>query len=423
MTTRGAGLNAARTDPSPSGPRLTILYVGNLPPHPGGDAIVTASCLAGFAARGHRVCALAPITPEALATGEAFARAHPRLRVERYCVPLWFTARDMVYGDQEYREYTRAEGESLAATFPSLVAEEHPDLIVVGHEHKGWHVPALARAAGVPYALVVHGGTTFQALVEGATSGDLRRLAEDFENAGLVITVARHLAERLQELGLRRVRAIPNAVDLRQFSPRPPDGAVRRLLRLRHGDVVVVHASNLRAVKRPLDVVESAALALPQDPRLVYVVIGDGPTRGAMEEVCRRHGIHHRFRFVGWVEHVRVVDYLNLADVVMMPSAHEGLALVYFETQACARLLVASDIPAAREAIVNGETGLLVQKGDIAALAVTTLRAAADPELRRRIGHQARRAVEGRGIDAAVAAYETAFAEVVETSQIRPIRR
>jgi glycosyltransferase involved in cell wall biosynthesis len=52
-------------------------------------------------------------------------------------------------------------------------------------------------------------------------------------------------------------------------------------------------------------------------------------------------------------------DYINLADIVVMPSAAETQALVYLETQACARLLLASDIPGAREVIVDGETGLL----------------------------------------------------------------
>jgi glycosyltransferase involved in cell wall biosynthesis len=394
--------------------RLTILYVGRLPPHPGGDAIVTAACLSGLAAHGHRVCALVPMTTATPVSAVASRRRHPRLRVEPYPVPFWFTARDMVFGDRDYREYTRAQGAALAAMVPGLVREEQPDLIVAGHEHLACHVAALARAAGVPCALVVHGGTTVQALAEpGGAAGELRRVIEDFEQADLVITVARHLAECLRQLGLRHVRAIPNAVDVRLFSRRPWKAAVRRRLGLGPVDVPVVHVSNLRAVKRPLDIVESAGLALRQDPRLVYVIVGDGPNRSAMEQAARAHGIRHRFRFTGWVEHARVADYLNLADIVVMPSAHEGLALVYLESQACGRVLVASDIRAAREAIVDGATGILFRKGDVAHLAEQTLRLAADPALRRAIGLRARTMAAGRSLDAAVAGYEAAFTEAV----------
>jgi glycosyltransferase involved in cell wall biosynthesis len=173
-----------------------------------------------------------------------------------------------------------------------------------------------------------------------------------------------------------------------------------------------MHVSNLRGVKRPLDVVESAALALREDPRLVYVVVGDGPNRAAMEETARSRAILDRFRFVGWVEHERVSDYLNLADVVLIPSEHEGLALAYLEAQACGRVLVASDIPAAQEAIVDDDTGVLFRKGDTVDLAEKTLRVAADPALRRRIGLRARKMAEGRSVARAVTGYEDAFIEI-----------
>ena len=308
----------------------------------------------------------------------------------------------------------------LTARLHRLVEEEHPDLIVAGHEHLAWHVPALARTARVPYAFLVHGGTTFQALTESGASSDRHPLIEDFEHAGLVITVATHLAKGLQQLGVHHVRAIPNAVDLRLFLPRPPNDALRRRLGLHPGDLTVMHVSNLRAVKRPLDIVGSAALALREDPRLVYVIVGDGPKRAAMEEAARAAGIQHRFRFVGWVEHVRVVDYLNLADVVVMPSEHEGLALGYLEAQACGRVLVASDIPAAQEAIVNDDTGVLFRKGDVVDLAAGTLRVAADPALRHAIGLRARRMAENRSIDTVVARYEAAFIEVARGIPPRP---
>jgi glycosyltransferase involved in cell wall biosynthesis len=342
--------------------------------------------------------------------------------VEHYPVPFWFTARDMVYADLDYREYTRAEGAALTARLHRLVAEEHPDLIVAGHEHVAWYVPALARTARVPYALLVHGGTTFQALAEAGALGNRHRLIEELARAGLVITVAFHLADRLRQLGLRHVRAIPNAVDSRLFVPRPRNGALRGRLGLHPDDVTVMHVSNLRAVKRPLDIVESAALTLREDPRLAYVIVGDGPNRAAMEETARARGIQDRFRFVGWVEHERVVDYLNLADVVVMPSEHEGLALAYLEAQACGRVLVASDIPAAREAVVDDDTGVLFRKGDVAALAAETLRVAADPALRDAIGLRARRMAEGRSIDTAVARYEAAFTEVARGIPPRPER-
>ena len=104
--------------------------------------------------------------------------------------------------------------------------------------------------------------------------------------------------------------------------------------------------------------------------------------------------------------------YINIADAVLMPSEAETQALVYLETQACARLLVASDIPAAREVVTDGETGLLFGKGDIDDLAAKVLRAVGDPLLRSRIGRAARMHVERHGLDVMTESYEALLRRV-----------
>jgi glycosyltransferase involved in cell wall biosynthesis len=123
--------------------------------------------------------------------------------------------------------------------------------------------------------------------------------------------------------------------------------------------------------------------------------------------------IRERFAFTGWVAHECVADYLNLADVVVMPSESEGQARVYLETQACGRTLLASDIASAREVVVHGKTGLLFRRGDIKDLTEKTLAAAKDPQLRKSIGRQARARVGIHALDTVVAAYDAMLGEVV----------
>src|SRR5262249_40690772 len=145
--------------------------------------------------------------------------------------------------------------------------------------------------------------------------------------------------------------------------------------------IVVAHASNLKPIKRPLDLVHSAIEATRGDRRLTYLIVGDGPLRRAMEGACRHAGVPHRLRFVGWIAYAKMPGYLNLADLVVMPSEYEGLARAYVEAQACGRALVASEIAAAREVVVDSETGVLFPVGDVAKLTETTLRLAAAPDL------------------------------------------
>ena len=85
----------------------------------------------------------------------------------------------------------------------------------------------------------------------------------------------------------------------------------------------------------------------------------------------------------------------------------------YVETQACGRVLVASDIRAAREVILDGETGVLFRPGDVTDLTDKILGLAGAPERRAEIGRQARARIRPHALDGAVEAYEGLLAELV----------
>jgi glycosyltransferase involved in cell wall biosynthesis len=135
-----------------------------------------------------------------------------------------------------------------------------------------------------------------------------------------------------------------------------------------------------------------------------------------MQAACADKGIADRVRFVGWIDHDHVADFLNLADIVVMPAEDETQARVYLETQACGRVLLASDIAAAREVITDGETGVLFRKGEPADLAARLLHLADRPELRATIGRQARARITAHALPRVVAEYLDAFAGVVSAA-------
>jgi glycosyltransferase involved in cell wall biosynthesis len=406
-------MNAQAVGPMRPRAPLNILYTGNLPPHPGGSAISCGELLVGFAERGHRVRCLAPITPEAARAGDPFARRHPRIAVTRFPVAAFQTF--YVPPTDEFRSRERAQ---LGEALPRLIDGERPDIVFIGRETFAWHVPAVAASHSLPCVLRVTGGVTRGILDRTFPDALAGELLEQYRCVSVVASQARHMTERLRALGLRRLETIPNAVDLSRFAPRPRDPALLRQLGIEAGETVVMHVSNLYAPKRSLDVAMSAARALRQTGSLVYVIVGDGPGRQSLEETCGRIGVAERFRFAGWVDYDRMPDYVNLSDLVVMPSEAETQARVYLETQACGRVLVASDIAAAREVIEDGETGVLFRTGDVDDLADKTVATARDAGLRARIGDKARIRVQAHALDRAVDAYLGVF-----DSAIREHRR
>jgi glycosyltransferase involved in cell wall biosynthesis len=288
--------------------------------------------------------------------------------------------------------------------------------LIIGRETFAWHLPDLAKSKNIPSMLLVQGAGLF-GMAHSFSSVDRDRLAEQFGKVDLIVAVARHLEGPMQELGLPRATTIANPVDLSRFFPAPKDAGLMMRLGLHADRFIIAHISNLKGLKRTSDIVASAREVVRREPRATYLVVGDGHCRERMEAECRRLEILDHFRFVGWVDHEKVADYINLADAVVMPSESEAMALVYLETQACGRLLIASDIPAAREAVSDGETGLLFRMGDTADLTSKILLAADDPALRDRIGCTARARVKEHDLEHFVAAYERAARAVVRKSR------
>jgi glycosyltransferase involved in cell wall biosynthesis len=388
---------------------LRILYVGTLPPHQGGSALSGFQLLEGLAGLGHRIEAIAPITEDALRSGDPLAGGGHGIEVARFVLPYLDVSPDTPPSG----DYRQLEGGRIAQLVADAAARDRPDVLFIGRESFAEHAAPLAQMHSLPSVMRLAGATTMGILNGSYPAPLAERLLERFRQVDVAVTSTRHIQRTLGRLGLPAIEVIRNPVDLERFRPTHGSPALRRELEIGDDAIVVAHLSNLKTLKRPLDIVSAADTASREDGRLVFLVVGDGPGRKELEQACRERGLAAKFRFPGWVDYERVPDFISCADIVAMPSAGEAQARVYLETQASARTLIASDIPAAREVIDDGKTGLLFRTGDVSHLAERVLEAARDPELRARIGRRARRRVAVHSLPRVVAAYSELLGSVV----------
>lgn len=393
---------------------LNVLFVGPYPPSHGGTAVSLHQLTLALQERGHSVRVLAPLPADSDGFDDTFARGLGSVRLSRYAIPYFYYAFWALPYDEHYRA---AEREAIHASLPALIEAERPDLIVAGHESLARLVPGIAAEHGLPCVLLVRGSPTWKIVSGDYPELEGREWLTAYARADRIVTVARYLARGLRTLGLTNVCSVPNHVDLVSLSPQPKDAAFERELDLDRNRVVALHASKLEVRKRPLDIVLSASAALRECPDLVYVVAGAGPLEAELEATSRRLGISERFRFPGRVPYERMRSLFGLADMVIHPSEGEGLARVYLEAMACERLLVASDIPPAREIIRHGENGLLFETGNVEALAQATVLAARDAALRARLGREARASIAAHSIDRVTDEFVAVFHDVLRTSQ------
>lgn len=179
-------------------------------------------------------------------------------------------------------------------------------------------------------------------------------------------------------LGARagRIAVNPNGVDVARFCPDGPVAA-------RESDPLVVCVGRLCRARAPD--VAVAALALMRTPQARLRLVGDGEDRAAIEEQVRALGLDGRVELAGF--HPDPAPDFRAADVVVVPSRYDGMALVLLEAMACGAAVVATRVPGS--SALEG-AGILVPPGNPVALAREIDALLADPDRRRSLGVAAR---------------------------------
>jgi glycosyltransferase involved in cell wall biosynthesis len=194
-----------------------------------------------------------------------------------------------------------------------------------------------------------------------------------------------------------RIRVIRNGVDLGPFNVAPEPMRIRRQLGLRSDVPLVAVVSRLNRMKGLEHFLESAAIVARRFPDARFLVVGEAPPHDLeyLEELkatTARLGIEDRVIFTGLRSDVPAL--LRCISVAVMPSLNEALSNSLLESMAAGAPTVATRVGGTPEAVVDGETGLLVPPGDVPALSRSILTLLESPTLARRLGAAARRLVE-----------------------------
>ena len=389
-------------------PFLEILFIGTLEPFPGGSGTINAQVVRGLQRHGHRIIAVSPVGPLAGNSTYVPVSAGDRLRfpgisVRRYDVPF-----AEVEPHKTDEHFITLEREAIRAAL-RVDAPPVADVVLVGRETFMRYVPdTLPWPERPPVVAIGHSSNAHGVLTGDRQPAAAEDLLARLSTCQRIVLVSEHQRSAWQALGVP-ITVIPNAVDLEGFAP---GLATRRIAT--QDDIVVIHASNLKDAKRPLDLVEAASRALERQPRLFFLIAGDGPLGEPMREGAIQAGIGDRFAFVGWQTRAQMPELFQQADMAVLMSSRESMACALLEAMACARTPIATDIPASRELLREGETGFMYPVGDVERLAAILVELAADAPLRDRVGNAARAAVEQRGVEASTDRYELVLKAVVE---------
>ncbi len=260
--------------------------------------------------------------------------------------------------------------------------------------HAHWIIPQgmsaalfrlLARQAP-PLLITSHGGDLFA--LRGALLARLKRWV--LGKATRISVVSDAMRSAAVELGCNdndiAVRSM--GVDLRfTFTPGEA-GTVRNGL---------IFVGRLVEKKGLAYLIEAMAVLVARHRELRLTIIGDGPLREPLTQLVSKLDLQDHVHFAGSLPNAELPGYLRAAQIAVMPSViapsgdQEGLGLVAVEAMGCGCAVVASDLPAVRDVVIDGETGLMVRPADSAELAEKIGRLLADDTLRDTLAAAGRR--------------------------------
>ena len=220
-----------------------------------------------------------------------------------------------------------------------------------------------------------------------------------------------------------RIVVIRNGVDTARFGGAPAAGRIRRELGLPPAARLIVVVSRLARMKGIEQFLDAAAALKPRYPDARFLIVGEtSPPDPAylrqLQDLSRAHGLGDVLTFTGLRSDVPAM--LGAADVAVMPSLNEALSNVLLESMAAGAPVVATRVGGTPEALIDGETGLLVPPGDTEAIAVAVARLLEDRDLARRLGCAARRLIADRfSVDRMVRATEDLYANLLARKQPR----
>ncbi len=177
---------------------------------------------------------------------------------------------------------------------------------------------------------------------------------------------------------------IRSGFPLEKFLVRGDAAAARARYGLPPGCFVCGTIAPFKPQKGLLRLVDAADRVIAGNPKVFFLIAGDGEQRPQLEAELRRRGIAANFRLPGFIRDVE--NAMDAFDIGLSTALWEGLPQSLVQLRLKKKAIVASDIPGNREIVRNGENGVLVPWNDTERFAAAILELAGNAGLRRRLG-------------------------------------
>jgi len=364
----------------------------------GGSGVLATELGIGLAKRGHEVHFITYKRPARLVTFQENVFYH-EVSGEDY--PLF-----------EYAPYETA----LASKLVEIVKFEKLDLLhvhyAIPHAAVAYMAKKILLTEGkyIPFVTTLHG--TDITLV-GNNSNFEPVVSFSINKSDGVTAVSESLRQQtLDQFNIENdIKVIYNFIDFARFRKSDKDHFKKAIAP--NGERILVHTSNFRKVKRVEDVIAVFKEVYQEIPSKL-LLIGDGPERHNLEELCRKIGLCHEIRFLGKQDAIE--ELLAIADLFLIPSEKESFGLAALEAMACEVPVISTDVGGLPEVNIHGKTGFMSQVGDVQSMAQHAINILSDDDILNKFRKNAMEQAKRFDIHEILPQYEAYYESVLKAA-------
>ena len=247
-----------------------------------------------------------------------------------------------------------------------------------------------------PHLITIQGGNIAPGFKNNLSGKILKRLQKwSFKNADSIHVISRKLYQQVQELNAHDVVIIPNGVDAQVFKPMDK-AALRKMHGFSQDEKIIISVARLIPRKGIDYLIKATALVLEHLPNVRLIIVGDGTHRAELEKLIEQLKLGDVAKIIGLISHNQIPEYLNLADVFVIPSLYEPLGIVTIEAMACGVPVIGSNVDGIPDVIEDGKNGILVPPADEKQLADALLTLLQDEKLRNRYAQEGLKTVKDK---------------------------
>jgi len=254
----------------------------------------------------------------------------------------------------------------------------------------------------MPFVVYVYGSETVRLGRNKIMANLMHRVLRESQ---WVVSNSDFTSQEFEMFGVPRekIRRIYPGVDTNHFHPASKDPSLVQKFDL-EGKVVLLTVARLDQRKGHDKVMEALSHLGESARNFLYLIVGKGREEGRLRDLASRLGIQERVVFMGYVPDDELPKYYNLCDIFVMPNREtegtalagdvEGFGISFVEAAACGKPVIAGRSGGAREAVIDGTTGLLVNPLSVREIAEALEYLANGPEFAATLGKQGRERAE-----------------------------